>query len=288
MRFSVFKKKISATKDPERAAASPIFLDSLPKSGTHLLAKALTGLPGIEHSGRHMDRKTIAEFADQGVVFPLEGREDINIQSDFPWIERLLESIPAGRFLTAHLNFHPKVHETLLRMNFKILLMMRDPRDVVMSWADYIARERNHLLHPFFVNTDLNYRITCGIQGVSGEITGTRRQPSIAELISGHLKWKTEGRAFLVRFEELIGDKGGGSREIQRRMIRKLAAFLETECDEPVVDGICTSLFGGTYTFNSGLIGRWRKGFSEAHKALFKETAGRMLIDLGYEASMNW
>lgn len=266
----------------------PVFLDSLPKSGTHLLAKALTGLPGIDHSGRHMDRKTIAEFVDRDVEFPLEGREDINIQTDFPWIERLFRSIPPGRFLTAHLNFHPNVHAALVRMNFKILLMMRDPRDVVVSWADYIAKEENHLLYPFFSGTDPDYRISCGIQGVSGEVTRTRRQPAIAELISGHTKWKTQGGAFLVRFEELIGEKGGGSREVQQGLIGQLAEFLETDCDVSVIDTICDNLFGGTYTFNSGLIGRWRERFTEAHKALFKKEAGRFLIDLGYETDMSW
>ena len=102
----------------------PIFLDSLPKSGTHLLAKALTGLSGVDHSGRHMDRKTIAEFVDKGVEFSLEGREDINIERDYQWIERLLISIPSGRFLTVHLNYHPKVHNALQQMNYKLLLMI--------------------------------------------------------------------------------------------------------------------------------------------------------------------
>jgi sulfotransferase family protein len=266
----------------------PIFLDSLPKSGTHLLAKALSGLPGVDHSGRHMDRKTIAEFVDKGVEFSLKGREDINIKRDYQWIERLLKSIPSGRFLTVHLNYHPEVHNALLQMNYKILLMMRDPRDVVLSWADFMTKEKTHLLYPFFSQTDLDYRVMCGIQGVGSDVTQTRRQPSIAELISGHFKWKTLGRAFLVQFERLIGEKGGGSRKIQQQVIQQLAEFFEIECTNKVINHICDNLFGGTHTFNSGLIGRWRKRFTDEHKALFKEHAGQLLIDLGYETDMDW
>ena len=266
----------------------PIFLDSLPKSGTHLLAKALTGLPGVDPSGRHMDRKTIAEFVDKGVLFPLKGREDINIQDDFQWIKRLLKSIPSGRFLTAHLNYHPGIHNVLIGMKYKILLMMRDPRDVVLSWADYIAKEQNHLLYPFFRGTDPDYRIKCGILGVGSDVTKTRRQPSITELISGHMKWKTMGGAFLVQFEQLIGEKGGGSRAVQQKVMRQLADFFEIACADPVIDAICDTLFGGTYTFNRGMIGRWRERFTDEHKDIFKEHAGQVLIQLGYETDMDW
>jgi len=286
--FKQFLKKKHGADEPLQNMKYPIFLDSLPKSGTHLLAKALTGLPGIDHSGKHMDRKTIAEFVDKQVSFPTKDREDINIQTDFQWIERLFDSIPAGRFLTAHLHYHPKVHDALARMGYKILLMMRDPRDVVLSWADYIAREKNHLLYPFFSQTDLDYRISCGIKGVDSDITQTRRQPPIAELISGHMKWKTKGGAFLVQFEQLIGEKGGGSRNIQLSMIRKLADFFEIDCADPVMENICDNLFGGTYTFNSGMIGRWRERFTDEHKALFKEAAGNILIESGYESDMDW
>ncbi len=286
--FKRLLKKAMGAKLTAQNMKYPIFLDSLPKSGTHLLAKALTGLPGVDHSGKHMDRQTIAEFVDKGVPFPLEGREDIHLYDDLPWIERLFKSVPPGRFLTAHLNYNPKIHEALIDLNFKILLMMRDPRDVVLSWADYIVKEKNHLLYPYFSRTDVDYRIACGIQGVGSDVTQTRRQPSIVELVGGHMKWKTIGGAFLVQFEQLIGEKGGGSRETQKQLVEKLADFFEIECADTVIDNICDTLFGGTYTFNSGMIGRWRKRFTDAHKALFKDQAGQLLIELGYETDMNW
>jgi hypothetical protein len=286
MALTIFRSFVLKTTGKEMQY--PVFLDSVPKSGTHLLAKALLGFPGVAHSGKHMDRKTIAEFVDKDVAYPTKGREDINIQSDFPWIKRLFQSIPAGQFLTAHLPYHPAIHETLERMNFKILVMMRDPRDVVLSWADYIAKEKNHLLNPFFKDTDRDYRIICGIKGVSSEITKTRRQPPIADLINGHMRWKTRGGAFLVQFEQLVGEKGGGSRESQYHLLEQLMDYLEIKKTSKALDQICDTLFGGTYTFNSGTIGRWRTQFTDEHKALFKKETGRLLIDAGYEKDTNW
>ena len=41
-------------------------------------------------------------------------------------------------------------------------------------------------------------------------------------------------------------------------------------------------------TYRSGKVGGWREVFSEDHKLRFKETAGDILIKLGYEKDQNW
>ena len=51
---------------------------------------------------------------------------------------------------------------------------------------------------------------------------------------------------------------------------------------------IANQLFGGTATFRKGQIGAWKKEFTQEQKELFKEHAGQLLIDLGYEKDYNW
>jgi hypothetical protein len=41
-------------------------------------------------------------------------------------------------------------------------------------------------------------------------------------------------------------------------------------------------------TFRKGKTGGWQKHFSAEHKALFKNYAGDLLIDLGYEKDLDW
>lgn len=266
----------------------PIFLNSIPKSGTHLLSKALTDVPGIAHSGMHLERKSIAKFVDQGVDFPVKGREDINLVTDMPWIERLLMTIRPGQFITAHVKYHKSLQDALEKMRFKKLLMVRDPRDIVVSWADYIAKAKDHLLYPYFEQTDIEYRISCGIKGIGSAITKTRRQPAISELISWYLKWKTDGGALLVRFEQVIGEQGGGSRQTQHAVLKQVLDFLSVACKKTDIDKICDNLFGGTYTFNKGMIGRWKECFTDKHKDQFKSEAGQFLVEMGYETDLNW
>ena len=41
-------------------------------------------------------------------------------------------------------------------------------------------------------------------------------------------------------------------------------------------------------TFRSGKTGEWKKYFNDEHKNLFKDVAGDLLVQLGYEKDDNW
>jgi hypothetical protein len=41
-------------------------------------------------------------------------------------------------------------------------------------------------------------------------------------------------------------------------------------------------------TFRSGKTGDWKKYFTEAHKKIFKDVAGNLLVKLGYEKYNDW
>ena len=43
-----------------------------------------------------------------------------------------------------------------------------------------------------------------------------------------------------------------------------------------------------SHTFRSGKTGGWREYFKDEHKQLFKDVAGNLLVELGYEDSNDW
>jgi hypothetical protein len=45
---------------------------------------------------------------------------------------------------------------------------------------------------------------------------------------------------------------------------------------------------GRSPTFRAGKMGEWRTHFTPAHKSMFKEVAGELLVKLGYEDGDNW
>ena len=45
---------------------------------------------------------------------------------------------------------------------------------------------------------------------------------------------------------------------------------------------------GKSHTFRSGRTDGWRQYFTDAHKKLFKDVAGDLLVRLGYEKDNDW
>lgn len=101
-------------------------------------------------------------------------------------------------------------------------------------------------------------------------------------------KWLHDPKILVIRFEDLVGEKGGGSKEKQVQTIKNIAQFLEIELSDDKIEKICQSLWGGTWTFRKGTIGQWKEKFTEEHVRLFKEYLGQDLIDFGYEEDFNW
>ena len=92
----------------------------------------------------------------------------------------------------------------------------------------------------------------------------------------------------VCRFEDLVGEQGGGSAEKQRAVLRDLAVFLGYPLSEKEIDLVAKQLYGGTWTFRKGKIGLWKDYFSEKSKRLFKQLMGRAVIDWGYEKDDSW
>ncbi len=94
----------------------------------------------------------------------------------------------------------------------------------------------------------------------------------------------------LVKFENLIGPKGGGSYEQQLKTIMKISQHLGIPLSLQKIQTVIADLFGGTWTFREGQIGGWKKYFTPEIKKAFKQDPRliQLLIDLGYENGSNW
>ncbi len=82
-----------------------------------------------------------------------------------------------------------------------------------------------------------------------------------------------------VRFEDLVGEGGGGSQVSQAAAIESWAKFLRV--DVPAEE-LAEGLFGGTSTFSTGRVDSWRNVFQEHHRKAFEREFGDVLEDYGY------
>jgi hypothetical protein len=82
-----------------------------------------------------------------------------------------------------------------------------------------------------------------------------------------------------LRFEDLVGEEGGGSKPSQAAAIESWAKFLAV--DVPAEE-LAEGLFGGTSTFSKGRVDSWRDVFKEHHRKAFDREFGDVLEDYGY------
>ena len=241
-----------------------IFCVSVPKSGTHLLERVLCLHPRLYRKfmstlfNSHLDRR-------QGLA-------------------GITRELRPGQILVSHLHYSEHRRLVLAEQGIKVLFMIRDPRDVAVSEAFYIRRKKDHYLHALYAREpDLRGTLLLEIRG-----DAEAGLPAFGERLGYFLGW-FQDPSYVVRFEDLIGEEGGGGLHTQWEVIRDLFNFLEMDLSPEEIGKIRRKLFSGASpTFRKGKIGEWRKHFDEEITALFKQTAGEMLVRYGYEKDLDW
>lgn len=255
---------------------------AIPKSGTHLIKEMLGKV-------REIRRKPLL----------LGPREPTRLYRE------PLERMPLNRYAYGHLGVTPKTEKLVRDFDMSVLVMLRDPRDVVVSHVDHAYRLKPSILKSFYSSLPNDHeRLKAAIRGVPADGYPRDREVEAEEgynMLSGYADIGTVCRSYMgweklpgvrvhvVHYRDLIGEKGGGTREQQQQAVRKIIEFLKLEYSDAEIDRIC----GKTYntrsaTFNRGGQGRWREAFDEELKDLFKEYAARELVELGYEKDDNW
>ena len=266
---------------PYRASPKSLVLcNSYPKSGTHLLYQILYSMPKLQ------------KWDDIVSVQALCGL--MNTQSHVRW---KIGSAPNHSIVRSHLMYCDEILEVLREFNCKTLFIYRDLRDVAVSHARWVTKEERIFLHNIYLNfNSFDEQLMSSIKGVSvGSPFGSNvSQPDIG---SDFLRWKgwvDDANTYAVKFEDLVGERGGGSEEKRLYIIEQILAHLSISMSSQQVKEKFASYVlnpDESHTFKKGgkgNIGGWKTFFTEEHKKEFKKVAGQILIDLGYEQDFNW
>jgi hypothetical protein len=273
-----------------RFSTAAFLVNSLPKSGTNLLAKVVEQFPGVRAGGLHIGLSTLAKFNDS----PGSEGPFVYIGIDCPQpiphtaLRQSLQRLRTGQYATAHIPYSKFTADLLLEMGIRSLLMIRDPRDVVVSHAHYVARTRDHFLFEYYKSLTASERIMKSIIGVGHIFSNGPVLLDICERCRSVQGWNSQPLNYSTKFESLVGLQGGGSQDLQIDEITNIAHHLGVWIDPAKTERIGMHIFGGTSTFRRGKIGSWQFNFSEVHKDAFKEIAGKLLIELGYEKDFDW
>jgi sulfotransferase 6B1 len=202
------------------------------------------------------------------------------------WLARRLSRVPNGCFVNAHCIYTPELAELLQEEGMSVVCILRDPRDVAVSQMHYLKRMRKHFAHEAFMalSSDHERLLVC----IRGGDLGGRKLQSLDQRYRQFLGWEQDEGAVVVKFEDLVGPRGGGSAKVQRRAVERVAMHVGIPVNERTMRLVEENLFGVGRTFRKGQIGGWQEEFSPEHERAVKEVAGPLLVELGYEAGPHW
>ena len=274
---------------------------TIPKSGTHLLHKCLAHFnypelvvaynfikndpPGIDVVTENYPG--VPPFHHKGDCFP-------EFSGPLPagfidWFD----SSTSNR-LSVHFPYTKEFADKISSDAFANFLTIRDPRDQVVSYAFMVYKYREDMQAPFeqvlldLIDGQTRRFIPWGV--ALNNAYPLAWELGVVDFYKRYLPFAAQKNVKVIRFENLVGEAGGGSKEKQLQEIQAIAQHLDISLSSTQIEEIAQKLFGGTFTFREGQIGSWKKYFTPEIKQVFKNSPGALdlLIELGYEKDYLW
>lgn len=253
--------------------APPIFGNSKPKSGSHLLLQILNGFTRI------MPYKYVD--ADPIRTIEKEGRRKTKEE-----VLDGLKRIPTGVIGWGYIEAAPENVAFLCQPGRVNYFIYRDPRDMLVSQVFFATdMHEEHGMHEYYNSLpDFSERLKVAISGIDRD---GLYMVNVRQRYEGVFEWLEQRNVMCIRFEDLINNRDLTLNAMLDE-VEKTGYRIPTPRPQALsvlVDAIQPRK---SHTFRSGKTGGWREHFTDEHKKLFKDVAGDLLVQLGYEKNNDW
>ncbi len=261
------------------------FINSLPKSGTHLTAKCLKlmGYSELDHLGsaQVISPRMLSKFRRMA-WYPYSQGYLLGIDTPVEVSKRIIHGrLKKGRpntFFTAHVGYSTALLDAVLAHGIQPIIVHRDPRAVLVSFIHYVTKLKEHVLHSEFKDLSEDAKFQYVLNGHRFDKAYLEPLRTRCLALDG---WLSSDKVLKIRFEDLVGTKGGGTLEAQEETINNLCNWLEIPTAKSA--GVADELFGpGRHTFRKGQVDSWRAELSEENIRLVEEKLGDVLTRWGY------
>lgn len=253
--------------------APPIFGNSKPKSGSHLLLQILNGFTQIMPY-RYVNEEPVRTINRGG------GRRAADdILAD-------LKNVPDGVIGWGYVDATKENASFLTSVGRVNYFMYRDPRDMLVSQVFFATdMHEEHGMHEYYKSLpDFAARLKTAITGIDRD---GLKMVSVKERYTGVFQWLEQKNAMCIRFEDLI-DNRDVTLNAMLDEVEKTGYKIPTPREKAISILLEAIQPKKSHTFRSGKTGGWREHFNEGNKKLFKDIAGDLLIRLGYEKNNDW
>ncbi len=253
-----------------------LFANAFPKSGTHLLTQVLKAFTRL---GPAVDGGLRPVVNYQGTT-----GQPISAAA----LARDLARLRPGDIAYGHLHAQPETVAALCREGVAPFFILRDPRDVVVSHVHYVTEmEPNHAHHQYYREVLENFDQRLRVSILGRPELEEAPFPDIRDRFEPYLGWLERPEVLVLRFEDFIADREEALGRIFDHAVKR--GFPTAVGREKAIQILAAGLDPQrSPTFRSGKTGGWRNQFTPGHTQLFKETAGDLLVQLGYERDQDW
>lgn len=229
-----------------------VFVNSIPKAGTHLLTSILEEIPGLMLSRLHVDCDDVSVGSDRHT--PL-----VSFELNAEKLAAKLGTVRDGQVATGHLPWREDILRTLLSMGFQVFFVRRNPDDLLRSRLYYIEHLRRHHLHQRLVTEfpDDGSRMEALRNGFPASQAGPGTE-NYSAILSQYEGWMASKDVTQFSFEELVGSRGGGvEADRQESLSRALAAVGADNSQAGVENLNMRAINKRTPTLRAGKIGKY-------------------------------
>jgi len=262
MRFSLTMLRHQVTA--KNITHPKVLVNGSPKSGTTWMLKMLASIPGHEDAG--------------------------NFSGD----HKRYDAVSPGQVIHGHETYTDALKSRLEKNGIRVILMIRDPRDQLVSRMFHVRRSPNHPWHERLQKMTIDEALMICIEG-------REQLPATDVIISLTQSWLEVGNAAcIVRYEELLdntvfhfqrvldymgiqGDRRLAEVVVERNRFSRLSIGKKVWLLQRMPGEEDPKSH-----FRKGIKGDWRNYLKPHHIARFKEVSGQQLIDLGYETDLDW
>ncbi|MEO8355852.1 MAG: hypothetical protein ABI621_08055 [Chloroflexota bacterium] len=253
--------------------APPIFGNSKPKSGSHLLLQILNGFTRIMPY-MYVDAEPIRTIKHKG------GRRNADdVVAD-------LRRVPGGVIGWGYIEATPENVAFLCQPGRVNYFIHRDPRDMLVSQVFFATdMHEGHGMHEYYNSLpSFSERLKVAISGIDRD---GLYMVSVRQRYEGVFQWLEQRNVMCIRFEDVINNRDTTLNAMLDE-VEKTGYKIPTPRRQALSILVDAIQPGKSHTFRSGKTGGWREHFTDEHKMLFKDIAGDLLLKLGYEQTHDW
>ena len=250
------------------SGARGVLLNSLPKSGTHLLHPLLLSLGLKDYQGFFASTPPISmKVRDQAKA------------------KTAVQRIVPNELFSAHMFFDAEVEQVLIETRTPSFFIYRDPRAVFVSELNYVQHmNRWHKYHGVLGALDSEDEAFQLL--LNGLPDADFFFPSFSERVSPYVGWIQSDSTFALTFEDLIDDDPRPVCEQLLSYLRTLDARFGDDSDVSSKVALLVNQLESksSHTYTGLDPDRWQYQLNRAQRTMLEEELGDLVAFMGYSS----